>query len=132
MELHRRQRIWTLLALTLGGLWGLLAIVVLDFAVIISAAIGMIHTVGFSAAFTQLLEHRFRMIGGLVASILLTFLTAGLLLYLACRVPPLSRLNPSLCPNGYLDVGYVVLAAGWAIVGGIVFLLVGFASKRQV
>jgi hypothetical protein len=72
------------------------------------------------------------MIGGLVASILLTFLTAGLLLYLACRVPPLSRLNPSLCPNGYLDVGYVVLAAGWAIVGGIVFLLVGFASKRQV
>ena len=131
MQLNPKQRVWTLAALALGGLWSVLALFTLDFAVIISAAIGATHTIGFVAAFTRLLERRLLLVAGLVISILVTYVPAGLLLFVACEVSLIGESNSSLCPNGRLDPGYVVLATGWAIIGAITFFFAWLAGKRE-
>lgn len=132
MQLTRKQRVWALSVLALGGLWALLALLAEDFAFTISVGVGMIHTVGFVAAFTRLLERRLFLIGGLVTSVFGTFLTAGLLLYLACGVPRINELNSSLCDGGHLDVDYVILATGLGVIGSMTFLFAWLAGKREI
>lgn len=126
-----KQCMWMLAALALGGLWSLLALFALNFAVIISAAVGATHTVGFVAAFTRFLDRYLLLIVGLVVSILVTYVPAGLLLFVACKVSLMSERTSLLCTNGHLDTGYIVLATGWAIVGAITFLVAWLAGKRE-
>lgn len=110
----RRYIVFGTWIIILGSLWALIAWINPDFAVTtVAGIIGLNLSILSLVTFTAVSKGLIQILVCTAVSIASTFVVGSAWLYVACHISAEDIMNPAICQNGKLDIGYAVL--GWSL-----------------